>query len=63
MFKIKNINCGLFVMKSIVGISVSFLRFLVEVDLLRCVRLMVNRLHVLWMNAGVGVVEHLLHCR
>jgi hypothetical protein len=36
---------------------------LVEVDLLRLIRLVVNRLHVLRMHSGVGVVEHLLHCR
>lgn len=36
---------------------------LVEVDLLRLIRLVVDGLHVLRMHSGVGVVEHLLHGR
>lgn len=36
---------------------------LVEVDLLRCVRLVVNCLHVLRVHCCVLIVEHLLHCR
>lgn len=36
-------------------------KLLVEVNLLRLIRLMIDRLHVLRMHSGVGVVEHLLH--
>lgn len=42
--------------------SVADVSSLIEVDLLRLIRLVINRLHILWMHSGVAVVEHLLHC-
>lgn len=65
--KIKNINCGLYLwcdesLGSVNGRRARSIRRLVEVNLLRYIRLVINCLHVLWMDAGVCVVEHLLHC-